>query len=180
MRAKLYCVTALGLLGATLMSVTVKARQQEKKPSPKPAMTCMSDMKNESMNERGDHVMGFDHTKTTHHFRLSSDGGSIEVVANSPKDTESRDQIRIHLGHIARMFAAGDFNAPMLIHDQVPPGVSTMRELKNDIHYNLEETDQGARVRISTNNPEALRAIHSFLRFQINEHKTGDALEVGS
>ncbi len=25
--------------------------------------------------ERGDHVMGFDHTKTTHHFRLTPSGG---------------------------------------------------------------------------------------------------------
>jgi len=76
--------------------------------------------------------MGFDHTKTTHHFLLRSDGGSIEVAANSPQDTESRDQIRMHLGHIAKMFAAGNFKAPMLIHDQVPPGVPVMEKLKSD------------------------------------------------
>ena len=38
---------------------------------------------------------------------------------------------------------------------------------------------QGARVRMSTRNPEALNAIYEFLRFQIKEHKTGDSLEVG-
>lgn len=119
------------------------------------------------MNERGDHVMGFDHTKTTHHFRLSADGGSIEVAANSAQDTDSRDQIRMHLGHIAKMFAAGNFKAPMLIHDRIPPGVSTMQKLKNDIQYKLEETELGARIRISTNSPEALQAIYEFLRFQI-------------
>ena len=51
----------------------------------------------EEMNKRGDHVMGFDHTKTTHHFRLLPDGGTIEVAANTVEDTESRDQIRMHL-----------------------------------------------------------------------------------
>jgi hypothetical protein len=30
---------------------------------------------------------------------------------------------------------------------------------------------------ISTDNSEALAAIHEFLRFQINEHRTGDALQ---
>jgi hypothetical protein len=155
------------------------AQQQEKKSSPAQPISGMSDMQDEKMNERGDHVMGFDHTKTTHHFRLLPDGGSIEVAANSPQDTESRDQIRMHLGHIAKMFAGGNFKAPMLIHDQVPPGVPTMQKLKSDIQYKFEETEQGARIRISTNSAEALGAIYDFLRFQVKEHKTGDSLDVG-
>jgi hypothetical protein len=76
------------------------------------------------------------------------------------------------------MFAEGNFKAPMLIHDQEPPGVPVMQRLKSEIKYNFEKTEGGARVRISTENPEALLAIHEFLRFQIREHKTGDALEV--
>jgi hypothetical protein len=142
-------------------------------------MLGMPSMQDQKMNERGDHVMGFDHLKTTHHFRLLADGGAIEVEANSPQDLDSRDQIRMHLGHIAKMFAEGNFNAPMLIHDQTPPGIPLMKKLKSDIQYNFEETAQGARVRISTRNAEALNAIHEFLKFQIKEHKTGDSLEVG-
>ena len=46
----------------------------------------MSDMQDQKMNERGDHVMGFDHTKTTHHFRLLADGGSIEVQLTRLQD----------------------------------------------------------------------------------------------
>ena len=38
----------------------------------------------EQMNKRGDHVMGFDHTRTTHHFLLQESGGSIEVTATAP------------------------------------------------------------------------------------------------
>ena len=132
----------------------------------------------EQMNKRGDHVMGFDHTKTTHHFLLDESGGSIEVTANKSDDVESSEQIRMHLKHIAMMFADGNFNAPMLIHDQTPPGVQVMQELKGDIKYNYEEIDRGAAVRISTQNPTALKAIHDFLRFQIKEHKTGDSLDV--
>ncbi len=178
MKVRRLITIAIGTVTIGLAVFTANAQQQEKKSPPSQPMSGMTDMQDQKMNERGDHVMGFNHTKTTHHFRLFSDGGSIEVTANSTQDKESRDQIRMHLGHIARMFAAGNFNAPMLIHDQTPPGVPTMQKLKNDIKYKFEETEQGARIRISTNSAEALTAIYDFLRFQIKEHKTGDSLEV--
>src|SRR2546429_7189433 len=88
-----------------------------------------------SAQERGDHVMGFSHEKTTHHFRLYKDGGAIEVTANDAKDTASRDQIQMHLGHIAKMFAAGDFNAPKMVHDRVPPREPQLERLKAGMEY---------------------------------------------
>jgi len=179
MNVRRFLTITLATMSMILTVFIANAQQQDKKSPPPAPMTGMADMQNEKMNERGDHVMGFDHTKTTHHFRLLSDGGSIEVAANSPQDTESRNQIRMHLGHIAKMFAGGNFNAPMLIHDQTPPGVPTMQKLKSDIRYKFEETEQGARIRISTSSPEALQAVYAFLRFQIKAHKTGDSLDVG-
>jgi hypothetical protein len=127
---------------------------------------------------RGDHAMGFDHETTTHHFRLYESGGSIEVSANDSKDLISRDQIRMHLGHIVTMFSRGDFNVPMFIHDKTPPGASSMSKLRDQIHYQLEDTPQGARIEIATKNKEALKAIHDFLRFQISDHKTGDSVGI--
>ena len=124
---------------------------------------------------RGDHVMGFSHEKTTHHFRLTNAGGVIEVSANDASDAESRDAIRTHLGHVAKMFAAGDFDAPMLIHDRVPPGVPTLQKKKASIHWHFEETEQGGRVVATTADAKALAAIHEFLRFQIDDHRTGDS-----
>lgn len=134
----------------------------------------------DEMNSRGDHAMGFSHSKTTHHFRLMADGGAIEVSANDPKDAESRDQIRRHLEHITKLFAEGDFTKPMFTHGKVPPGVPVMTRLKSAISYRFESTDLGARVRITTANPDALAAIHEFLRFQISDHETGDSLEIES
>jgi hypothetical protein len=131
-----------------------------------------------AVNQKGDHVMGFSHEKTTHHFRLYTDGGSIEVTANDPHDNESRDQIRMHLSHIAGMFASGDFDAPMLIHDQVPPGVPVLQKRKSEVSYLYEKTAGGGRVVIATRNAEALRAVHDFLRFQISDHQTGDGTSV--
>lgn len=122
--------------------------------------------------------MGFSHTKTAHHFLLKGAGGIIEVTAISGADTASRDQIRRHLKHIAQMFSEGDFSAPMFTHAQIPPGVETMKRSKAEIKYQYEETDHGARVRITTANAEAVKAVHEFLRFQIQDHQTGDSLEV--
>jgi hypothetical protein len=131
----------------------------------------------DALNKRGDHVMGFSHEKTTHHFLIQKDGGIIQVEANDPKDSESRDQIQAHLPHIAQMFAAGNFQAPMLVHDTVPQGVPTMQRLKSDISYKYEKTDRGGRVRITSQNAEAVEAIHDFLKFQIADHKTGDPMK---
>jgi hypothetical protein len=130
------------------------------------------------VNSRGDHAMGFSHTRATHRFRLTVTGGLIEVSANDAKDTESRDQIRNHLEHISKLFAAGDFTKPMFTHGGVPPGTPAMARLKSEIAYTYEDTERGGRVRITTKNAEALGAIHDFLRFQIKDHETGDSLEV--
>jgi hypothetical protein len=53
-----------------------------------------------------------------------------------------------HLGHIAKMFASGNFKAPMLIHDTNPPDAATMTRLKEQIRYEFSETDRGARIRL--------------------------------
>jgi hypothetical protein len=130
------------------------------------------------MMSRGDHVMGFSQEKTTHHFRLYAGGGAIEVTANNADDDATRDEIQMHLSHIAGMFSEGDFQAPMLIHDKIPPGVPTLKRLKAEVSYHFEKLDTGGRVRITTGNGEALKAIHAFLRFQISDHRTGDTTKV--
>ena len=130
------------------------------------------------VDRRGDRAMGFDHTKTTHRFRLKADGGIIEVFAQDPQDLDSRDKIRRHLAHIARRFAAGDFALPAFIHGQNPPGVPAMVRLKDEIKYEFKETERGGRVHVSTVNGDALAALHEFLRFQIRDHRTGDSPEV--
>jgi hypothetical protein len=128
------------------------------------------------MNARGNMAMGLDQARTVHRFRLTNNGGVIEVQVKVPGDTGSREQIREHLQHITGMFSEGNFNAPMFIHAQTPPGSDVMRRLKDRIKYEFAKTQRGALVRISTNDAEALEGIHNFLKFQIVEHQTGDPL----
>jgi len=131
------------------------------------------------LDARGKQVMGFDQQKTAHHFRLYEDGGAIEVSVKDKADTENLTAIRGHLPHIATMFADGQFDAPMLVHDtKSVPGTADLARLKSRLRYNFVETPAGGRVDIVTTDKEALDALHAFLRFQITDHQTGDALTV--
>ena len=130
------------------------------------------------VNQRGEKAMGFSQSQTTHHFRLFTDGGAIEVEVNDPADDENRNRIQQHLAHIAQVFADGDFETPMAVHAKVPPGVPVMKRLKSEIRYEYQALKSGGRVRISSTNGEARAAIHEFLRFQITDHQTGDSLEI--
>ena len=130
------------------------------------------------VESHGDQAMGFSHDRTIHHFRLSVDGGTIEVAVNDPTDKVNIEAIRSHLSHIAVMFASGDFSTPMFIHDGVPPGTTTMTLMKSGIRYTYEETPLGGNVQLYSTEPIAVAAIHDFLRFQITDHQTDDSLEV--
>ena len=134
-----------------------------------------------SSHHRAESVMGFDQSHTAHHFSLFQDGGAIEVDVKDSADATNRDAIRSHLPHLATMFASGNFDAPMLVHDSNRvPGTKVMGKLKDRIRYTYVETPAGGRVNIMTSDREALNAVHQFLKFQIAEHKTGDSLAVQS
>jgi hypothetical protein len=130
------------------------------------------------LEERGDHVMGFEHKKTVHHFVLKPEGGIIRAEAMESDDMESIENIRNHFVEIAGSFSKGDFTKPELVHDRVPPGVPGMKRLKKEITFSVNEIPKGSEVLIQTENSEALKAIHDFLRFQIEDHKTGDPLTI--
>jgi len=124
--------------------------------------------------------MGFSHETSAHHFFLLADGGAIEVDAKDQDDRVTRDEIRMHLSHIAQMFTEGNFQVPMFIHDTLPPGVTVMESKRSAISYTFEPTPTGGRVRIATPDKDALEAIHQFLGFQIDDHRTGDSKAVES
>ncbi|HEX8119271.1 MAG TPA: hypothetical protein VF521_18480, partial [Pyrinomonadaceae bacterium] len=102
-----------------------------------------------AVNARGAAAMGFSQTETAHHFLLTRDGGAILVEVKDPADAANRELIRRHLAHVARMFAAGDFDTPLLVHARTPPGSAAMSRLKAEIVYAFEETERGGRVRIT-------------------------------
>lgn len=130
------------------------------------------------VDRRGDHAMGFSHEKTAHHFGLTKGGGFISAETSDPADEAGRAAIRRHFRHIAGAFKRGDFAMPMFIHGREPPGVGEMKRLAGAIDYQVVEIPSGARLMVTSSQPRAIVAIHQFLRFQIEDHRTGDAVEI--
>ena len=153
---------------------TVLLQQQPGMPGGMTHEQHMKQMqKDAELKKRGAIAMGFDQDKTTHHFRSTPTGGSIEVGVRDPADTASRDLIRTHLKEIAEAFGKGDFAKPFQTHAEVPPGVPALQRLKAVIRYKYEETPDGGAVRITTTDPDALKAVHEFLAYQGREHHSG-------
>ena len=158
-----------------LSFVVVTSAQHSAMP---PGMTDeqhLAQLKKEAaMKQHGHIAMGFNQDKATHHFTLTSDGGTIAVMANDAADQSTCDQIRTDLVEIAQAFGKGDFQKPFITHGEMPPGVGVMQRLKAEITYTFEQTDRGGVVRITTSNATALKGAHEFLRYQITEHASVD------
>ena len=128
------------------------------------------------LDARGKTVMGFDQQKTTHHFLLYEDGGAIEVAVKDRADTANRDAIQSHLPHLVGLFTSGDFTPPMIVHDRKDvPGTKELARLKDKLKYAYVKMPAGGRVEIVTTDKDALAALHAFLKFQIEDHNTGDS-----
>lgn len=125
-----------------------------------------------ALQERGREAMGVDQYTSTHLFDALPDGGRIELQRDSD-DPEGVATIRQHLKGIAAAFAAGDFSTPAFVHMRAMPGTAEMAERREAITYTYRDLPRGAEVRITTRDPEALRAVHAFMAAQRGDHRAG-------
>jgi hypothetical protein len=135
--------------------------------------------KDAALKNNGDAAMGFDQDAAVHHFHLTLDGGWIEVDVKHPSDEATLSAIRGHLKGIAASFSAGDFRKPFMTHSETPPGAARLAERKSAVTYAYGDVADGGRVEIRATQADDIAAVHAFLRYQITEHHTGDALTVG-
>jgi hypothetical protein len=169
---------AISVFATFVLFGSITAAQQTKTNDGIHAACPIMHQSDSDLSHRGEQGMGFSQTATTHHFLLKPDGGVIQVEVNDASDANQLADVRMHLHHIAAAFQQGDFDIPMFVHDTIPPGEPEMKALRDQIQYSLEETKTGGRVVIFSTNKNAVVAIHQFLIFQIQEHKTGDPLQV--
>jgi hypothetical protein len=124
-----------------------------------------------ALQQRGLVAMGVDQYTSVHHFDELPDGGRIELH-RTVDDSAGVKQIRAHLREIARAFAAGDFSTPAFVHMKDVPGAQIMAAKRAVISYTFSETPWGGEVRMITRDAEARAAIHEFLKFQREDHRT--------
>ncbi len=164
---------ALLLLGLTAVSPTLRAQSPDSMPAGHrhtPGMTHgQADSSMAAMKQRGQQAMAVDQDKATHKFDAFPDGGRIELQSDVD-DSVAISGIRTHFKEIEAAFRAGNFSIPMFVHDQAVPGTSVMTAKRRSIRYIRRDLPRGAELRLRTTDPEAIRAIHSFMAFQRREH----------
>ena len=74
-------VPSLFVGAAVLLAQTASAPKDEQHQYAEHQMRSQQDHEHhfEEVNKHGDEAMGFRHMKSTHHFRLTAQGGAIEV-----------------------------------------------------------------------------------------------------
>lgn len=133
--------------------------------------SAISDSAFRALQSRGAVHMGVDQYTSTHHFESLPEGGRIELQRDVV-DSADMAEIRRHLEAITAAFERGDFRIPGMVHDQAVPGTAVMAVKRDRIHYQFRELPRGGEVRITSSDPEAIAAIHDFLAFQRQEHRT--------
>jgi hypothetical protein len=120
---------------------------------------------------RGAAVMGVNQDTSAHAFESLADGGRVILERPTEADTAEIRTIRAHMREIAAQFRRGDFHAPFLVHAQTVPGTMEMARLAGAITYTPIDRPRGAELRIRSQDPVALKAIHEFLAFQRADHR---------
>jgi hypothetical protein len=116
--------------------------------------------------------MGVDQYTSTHRFESLPDGGRI-VLQRDSTDSAGTAQIRQHMRTIAESFKQGNFALPGVVHARKVPGTAVMAAHRSRISYIADTLPRGGQVRIRSQDPAAIAAIHEFLAFQRQDHRSG-------
>jgi hypothetical protein len=118
--------------------------------------------------------MGVDQYTSSHRFEPLADGGRITLVRDSV-DPDGVAQIRAHMAEIAGAFRRGDFSVPGFVHDRAVPGTAIMAARRSRISYRVDNLPQGGSLRLHSTDSTAVSAIHQFLAFQRQDHRSPHA-----
>lgn len=127
-----------------------------------------------AMQDRGRIIMGVDQYTSVHRFEDLSSGGRVELQ-RTVDDSAGVNQIRRHFLEIAESIRRGDFRAPGLVHATTVPGVDVMMAKRQALRVEVRNLPRGGEMRITSEDPEVVKAIHEFMAFQRTEHRTEDA-----
>ena len=120
---------------------------------------------------RGHTAMGVDQYTSSHRFESLPDGGRISLQ-RAPHDSAGVARIRSHMRGIAEAFGRGDFALPGFVHNRDVPGTVVMAAHRSRITYTADTLPGGGDVRLQTSDSSAVAAIHEFLAFQRQDHRS--------
>ena len=121
------------------------------------------------VEHNSEHVMPFDMNATMHSFVPNAKGG-VQTVMVHDGDPKQVALVRSHLRKEATAFAHGDFTDPASIHGGDMPGLKAMHEGASHITVQYAETQNGASITYSSNDPQLVTAIHEWFKAQVSDH----------
>lgn len=123
----------------------------------------------------------YDRHRVVHHFYLYPDGGMMTLAVTDPVDAETRKAVRAYVQRVSQLMVFGNLERMREQFGQGMPGLDRIAEArgrKATITVRSSTPDEGSHIIFSTADPGALQGLHEFLRFQIDDLKTGDSQEV--
>jgi len=127
-----------------------------------------------SLLSRATKVSGFDADRVNRHFYVLKNGGAVEITAKDPNDEATVKAIQSHLKKESDLWTKGNFESVTSVYGRPPEGTAQLKKLRDEVTYAVVQEENGAVVRMLTVNPSAKSAIHDYLKFQIDQLKTGD------
>ncbi len=153
-----------GLLAVLGLTITLSAQTSE---PPRPYVDPV-------LLSRISKVSGFDTERVQRHFYVLKNGGAVEVTARDINDEQTIKAIRAFLKKEADLLTKGSMETVIAMYGKVPDSAPALKKLRDEINFAMAPTDNGAVIRMFTVNPQAKAAIYDYLRFQIDQLKTGD------
>ena len=115
-------------------------------------------------------VMPFEMEKTIHVFRMTEQGGVMQVVTRNDSASDQVPLIRQHLQHEAAKFGKGNFADPANLHGTAMPGLKELQDSAGKVDVRYHELPNGAEIGFSTADAHLLTAIHRWFGAQLSEH----------
>ena len=157
-------------LAATLLAAALACTRRDAAANRASSDSAKGDSAFSGVQERGRAAMGVDQYTSAHVFEDLPDGGRV-VLDRAVDDSAGVAAIRAHMRDIAAAFARGDFAVPGFVHDRDVPGTAVMSAKRGAITYTPADRPRGGELRITSSDPDAVRAIHDFLAFQRQDHR---------
>ena len=119
-------------------------------------------------------VSGFDNERVNRHFYVLKNGGAVEITVKDPNDEATIKAIQAHLKKESDLWTKGNFETLTTVYGRPPEGAAQLKKLRDEVTYAVVAEENGAVIRMFTVNQSAKSAIHDYLKFQIDQLKTGD------
>ena len=103
------------------------------------------------------------------------------LAVTDPSDAETRKAVRAYVQRVSQLMVVGNLARMREQFGESVPGpnrIAESRGRKATITVHSSAPDEGSHIIFSTRGVRRIEGLHEFLRFQINDLKTGDSLEV--